>query len=199
MQIVSDRLVKPRGRDYKFNINKGVTVRRSNLLIVCSSFLLIGICIAGSAGAQTVQQLADRAAIAAQVARYSYAADGKDLDAFTALFTKDAVWKIIPPGTDKPSVDLKSRAAIRKFSRDLYKRNAKIRTGHHQSGLLFTELTATTARTQNMVLLTHQGPDDAAPHVAASGVYYDTWRKTAAGWLFASRTLRMIPLPLPVK
>ena len=143
---------------------------------------------------QTLQQLADRIAIAEQVARYSYAADGKDLKAFTALFTADAVWKIMPPGAAEPSVILKSRDEIRKFSEDLYKRNAHIRTGHHQSGLLFTDLTATTARTQNMILVTHQGPDDKTPQIAASGVYYDTWSKTDAGWLIKSRTLRMVPL-----
>lgn len=171
-------------------------MKRLYLRIFSCCFLLTWPLLAAGAHGQTVQQFADRAAIAGQVARYSYAADAKDLDAFTALFTKDAVWQSIPPGTDKPDIIMRSREEIRKFSADLYKRNAKIRTGHHQSGLLFTELTATTARTQNMVLVTHQGPDDETPHIAASGVYYDTWKKTAAGWLITSRTLRMVPLPM---
>lgn len=179
-------------------MNKTVTYAYqalSKITTCCFIFICLG--LAGSASAQqTLQQLADRMAIAEQIARYSYAADGKDLKAFTALFTVHAVWKSIPPGTDKPNIILKSRAEIRKFSQDLYKRNANIRTGHHQSGLLFTELTANTARSQNMILVTHQGPDDKTPHVAASGVYYDTWRKTDAGWLIETRTLRMLPLPL---
>lgn len=170
-----------------------------HLRVTYCVFLLTGSLLAVGAHGQTVQQLKDRAAIAAQVARYSYAADGKDLAAFTALFTKDAIWQSIPPGTDKPDIIMRSREEIRKFSKDLYQRNADIHTGHHQSGLLFTELTATTARTQNMVLVTHQGPDDDAPKIAASGVYYDTWKKTTAGWLITSRTLRMVPLPLPKK
>jgi len=149
------------------------------------------------AEAQTDSQLVDRAAIAEQVARYSYAADSKDLQAFIALFTKDAVWKRIPADSEEPVTILNSREEIRKFSEDLYKRD--IRTGHHQSGLLFTELTATTAKTQNMILVTQQGPDDEAPHVAISGVYYDTWQKTESGWLIATRTLRMQPLPLTMK
>jgi hypothetical protein len=32
--------------------------------------------------------------------------------------------------------------------------------------------------------------------VVVSGVYYDTWKKTGAGWLITTRTLRLVPLPL---
>ena len=170
-------------------------VIRSQIINFTLISLLSAIACNAFAG-QTMQQLADRMAIAEQVARYSYAADGKDLEAFTALFTEDAVWQSIPPGATEPNIMLKSRAQIRSFSQDLYKKNAGIRTGHHQSGLLFMELTAKHARTQNMILVTHQGPGDEAPGIAASGVYYDTWRKTDAGWLIESRTLRMVPLPL---
>lgn len=172
-------------------------MKLSYLQIITYGLILFCSLSAASTGAQTVSQLADRAAIAEQIARYSYAADGKDLQAFLALFTEDAVWQSIPPGTEEPNTILNSRDEIRKYSEDLYKRN--IRTGHHQSGLLFTELTATTAKTQNMILVTQQGPDDESPHVAISGVYYDTWRKTGGGWLIATRTLRMVPLPLTMK
>ena len=172
-------------------------MKRSLLHIV--AYNMVFICSLSAAGAQTDPQLADRAAIAEQVARYSYAADGKDLDAFIALFTEDAVWQSIPPGTEEPSIIMKSRDEIRKFSQDLYQRNADIRTGHHQSGLLFTELTVNTAKTQNMILVTQQGPEDEAPRITASGVYYDSWRKTDSGWLIAARTLRMVPLSLTMK
>ena len=169
---------------------------RTWLRAIKGSFLLIGSLLTGSVSAQTVGQLADRVAIAEQVARYSYAADGKDLEAFLALYTEDAVWKSIPPGQTEPNMIMHNREEIRTFSADRYKQNAGIRTGHHQSGLLFTELTADTAKTQNMVLVTQQGAEDAAPRVVVSGVYYDTWKKTAAGWLITSRTLHMEPLPL---
>lgn len=134
-------------------------------------------------------QQADRQAITDQVARYSYLADARDLDGFLALFTEDAVWQSFPPDQTEPAVKLESRDAIRDYSVELYKRN--VRTGHHQSGLLITELKATTARSQNMILVTHQGPDDDTPRIALFGVYYDTWRKTEKGWLISSRALRM--------
>ena len=134
-------------------------------------------------------QQADRQAITDQVARYSYLADARDLDGFLALFTEDAVWQSFPPDQTEPAVKLESRNAIRDYSVELYKRH--VRTGHHQSGLLITELKATTAKSQNMVLVTHQGPDDDTPRIALFGIYHDTWRKTEKGWLISSRTLRM--------
>jgi len=166
--------------------------RLTRLLLIAISLLL-----AGSVSAQNVQQLADRAAIAEQIARYSYAADGKDANAFAAVFAEDAVWKMYPAGAPEPSITLNSRTEIRKFSEDLNKQNPDARTGHHQSGLLFTELTANTATTQNMILVTQQGPKDESPHIVVSGIYYDTWIKSKTGWRIKSLTLRMQPLPLP--
>lgn len=159
--------------------------------------LAVSLMLAGSVSAQNVQQLADRSAIAEQIARYSYAADGKDANAFAAVFAEDAVWKMYPAGASEPSITLNSRADIRKFSEDLNKQNPEARTGHHQSGLLFTELTTNTAITQNMILVAQQGPKDESPHIVVSGIYYDTWVKTRAGWQIKSLTLRMQPLPLP--
>ena len=171
-------------------------LRHTCLRVLGHCFLLISALLTATAYAQSDGQLADRVAIAEQVARYSYAADGKDAKAFAALFTEDAVWKLIPAGATEPSIMMKSREEIRKFSEDGNKQNANVRTGHHQSGLLFTELTANTAKTQNMIMLTQQGAEDAAPRVVVFGVYYDTWKKTASGWLMATRTLRMAPLPI---
>ncbi|MBF8269818.1 MAG: hypothetical protein HW386_1527, partial [Gammaproteobacteria bacterium] len=37
---------------------------------------------------------------------------------------------------------------------------------------------------------------DAAPVVFVAGVYYDTWKKTTAGWQITTRTMRLEPLPL---
>lgn len=174
----------------------GKFLRYSYLRYVWCSFILFISLLAGSASAQSIDQIADRLAIAEQIARYSYTADAKDLEGFIALFTEDAVWMSIGPGQTEANLKLESRGAIRAFSAELYERNAGVRTGHHQSGLLFTELTVDRAKTRNMILVTQQGADDDAPRIAASGVYYDTWRKTAKGWLIETRTLRMETLPV---
>jgi len=65
--------------------------------------------------------------------------------------------------------------------------------------LLFTELTEDIAKIQTISLVTTQGPDDPAPQIVIFGVYYDTWRKTAEGWLIKTHTLRMDALPLTEK
>lgn len=164
-------------------------------------FLMIILLLPCSANAQASANLNDRIAIAEQIARYSYAGDAHDLEGFMALFTEDAVWKSIPAGQTEPVFELETREAIRKFSADRNRRQklAGIRTCHHQSGLLFLELTETTAKTQNMILATSQGPDDSAPRIAISGFYYDTWRKTDKGWLIETRTLHRDPLPITAK
>mgnify|MGYP003577856823 CR=1 FL=1 len=133
-------------------------------------------------------ELADRLAIADQLARYSYTADARDLDAFMALFTEDAVWQNFVPGKSEPDIKLRSRAEIRAFSAALWKESPGLRSGHHQSGLLFTELTRDSARTKNMILISHQGPGDQPMRIATFGYYETEWRKTPDGWLIASRT-----------
>jgi uncharacterized protein (TIGR02246 family) len=120
--------------------------------------------------------LEDKLAIQEVIARYAYTWDAKDADGVANLFTEDAVWEMIAPGDTWPSHRMESRAAIR--------------TRHHQSGTVFDELSAATARTLTMVLVTHQGPVDLAPRSHRSGVYHDQWRKTPEGWKLVRRTLR---------
>jgi hypothetical protein len=52
------------------------------------------------------------------------------------------------------------------------------------------QLTAESAQTRIMVLITHQGIMEAAPRPTASGVYHDQWRKAPAGWRLAHWILR---------
>lgn len=164
-------------------------------------FLIIILLFPCSVHAQTSANLNDRIAISEQIARYSYTADAHDLEGFIDLFTEDAVWKAIPAGQTDPALLLETRDGIQKYSADNHRRLelAGIRSRHHQSGLLFVELTETTARTQNMILATQQGPEDSAPQIVISGFFYDTWRKTDKGWLIETRTLRMDPLPISAK
>jgi SnoaL-like domain len=55
--------------------------------------------------------------------------------------------------------------------------------------MLFETLTAESARTRIMVLVTHQDVTEAAPHLTASGVYHDQWRKTPEEWRLVHRRL----------
>ena len=66
------------------------------------------------------------------------------------------------------------------------------RTLHHQSSLVFDELTADTASTRATVIVMVQLPDQPAPQVLTHGHYHDRWRKTPEGWRVEHR--RFIPL-----
>ena len=57
-------------------------------------------------------------------------------------------------------------------------RLADRQTRHHMSGLMFIELTADSALTENIVLITHQTAADPAARIANFGIYRNTWRRT---------------------
>ena len=134
-----------------------------------------------------LEGLPDRLAIAEQLAQYSYTADARDLKNFLSLFTEDAVWQSFAPGRTEPDIKLESRAAIGAFSAALWEESPGLVSGDHQSGLLFIELGADAAKTKNMILISHQWPDQAM-RIGTFGHYDTIWRKTAEGWLIASRT-----------
>lgn len=129
----------------------------------------------------------DKLLIQDVIARYSYSYDGGDADAFAQLFVEDAIFEVIVPTQARPVVRVFSRAAIREWAAQRYELTAGTQARHHQSGLLFDELTTDTARTRTMLLLTRQGAPDAAPALQLTGVYYDTWRRTSEGWRLVHR------------
>src|SRR5690242_6123597 len=105
----------------------------------------------------------DKLAIQDVIAQYSYAYDAKDAEAFAQLFVEDGIFEVIVPGESSPRVRLLSRAAIRDWAAQRHQFNAGSQARHYQSGLLFDELTAETASSRVMLLLTRQGALDAAP------------------------------------
>ena len=134
----------------------------------------------------------DKLAIHDVIARYSYAYDSQDADAFAHLFVEDGVFEIFVPGQTSPSVRLPSRAAIHEWAaRRLHARRGRFTSRHYQSGILFDELTPESALTRTMVLVTHQSAAEAAPRATVSGVYHDQWRKTPEGWRLARRTAHL--------
>ena len=137
---------------------------------------------------QPEPQTADRLAILEQIARYSYAWDDRDLEAYVALFAEDAAFVVDPELPDGPSVDARGREAIRAWASErMAARKPGVQVRHHQSGTLFEELDGDRARTRTMLLTSRVGPEGEPP---TSGVYHDEWRRTPEGWRFARRTLR---------
>ena len=132
--------------------------------------------------------LDDRVAILEQIARYSYAWDERDAEAYTALFAEDAVFEVDPELPGGPATLARGREEIGAWARArMAARAPGVQTRHHQTGTIFDELSADSARTRTMLLTTRVGPG-AEP--ATTGVYSDEWRRTPEGWRFARRTLR---------
>jgi hypothetical protein len=130
-----------------------------------------------------MMSLEDKWAIQEMLARFSYAWDTKAAEDFTQLFSDDAVLEIFASDGTRPQLHLTSGAAIRKWAVENHTERLRgIQTRHYQSGLLFDELTAETARTRTMVIVTHQGATEAVPRLHRSGMYQMQWRKLPEGW-----------------
>ena len=141
----------------------------------------------------------DRLAILDMIARYSYAWDGQDADAYAALLTTDGVFEVFAAAREEPVIRNEGRDAIHAWARAIHSgedlgrrpRTPGEQTRHNQSGTVFDELGADAARTRTMLLSTVQAPDDPAPHPSTTGVYRDEWRRTPEGWRIARRSLRI--------
>ena len=134
--------------------------------------------------------LEDKLAIQEVIAQYSYTFDSKDAEGCANLFTEDAVMEFFNPGETQPHRRFESRVSIRDeyVLQQSQRRPAGRAVRHYQTGTVFDELTADTAQTRTMMLVTLRDATEEAPHVRWSGVCHDQWRKTSEGWRFVRRT-----------
>jgi len=135
----------------------------------------------------------DRLDILQVISEYSYTFDGRDSEGWADLFTEDAVWEYIGAQSPEPLTFLDGRNAILAWAKGRHgSMPANSVSYHHQSGVSFDALTADTAKTRVMVIITAHNKDDSTtpPGIFMTGVYHDEWKKTADGWRFSRRTLR---------
>ena len=132
----------------------------------------------------------DMLAIQQVIARYSHTFDAGDADGWANVFTEDAVWESYEADSTTLTNRLRGHDELREFAAMRFREKpAGLVYYHHQSGILFDELTADTAKTRVMVIITiHKSPDP--PRIIFTGVYTDVWKKTSKGWLLAHRVLR---------
>jgi ketosteroid isomerase-like protein len=132
----------------------------------------------------------DRLSILERIGEYSQAWDGRDSQRYALLFTEDGVFEIFTLASERPVTRQESRAAILAWARAIHDgAEPEVQRRHHQSGTVFDELTPDTSRTRTMVVSTRAIPGE-PPHVSATGVYHDEWRKTSEGWRIARRSFR---------
>ncbi len=136
----------------------------------------------------------DRLDIQQAIAEYSYTFDGRDADGWSKLFTEDAVWELFGETDSDPQIRLEGRSEILEWAEQRHGEIPKnITSYHHQSGIFFEDLTDDSARTRAMVIITaHDNSEQqASVRITLTGVYHDVWRKTADGWRFEHRVLRV--------
>lgn len=132
----------------------------------------------------------DMLAIQQQVAWYSYTFDSGDAEGWANVFTKDGVWEFFAAGSTTPATRLEGHTALRDYCAQRYgERREGVTSYHHQSGIIFDELTADSARVRAMVIITVQLPSEPA-RVYLTGVYHDQWVKTPEGWRLVYRVLK---------
>ncbi len=131
----------------------------------------------------------DMLAIQQEIARYSYTFDSGDADGWAELFTEDALWEYVATGAAEPTTRLAGRQALREFcARRFSERPAGMTSHHHQSGVIFDELSDVSAKTRCMLVLTTQKTGEPA-HVLLTGISRDEWVKARDGWRIKHRVL----------
>lgn len=158
------------------------------LLIGACLGVLVAILLLVFQARQSHDTLANRSAIEDVIVQYAYRWDAKDAAGFVALFTEDSVIERWVLGELKSR--LQGQTALLDYAKASHEgRLADRQTRHHMSSIAFLELTADSALTDNLVLITHQTASDQTPRVVATGIYRNTWRRTDQGWKIAKRVL----------
>ena len=147
---------------------------------------------ARAVSADEIEDLLSRARIVDVLTQYSYRWDSKDSAGFAEIFTEDGILERWGNGERIESATIKGKDAIFDYAKTSHEgRLADRQSRHHFSGIVFIELTETTAITENMALITHQTANDSSAFIRSSGYYLNTWKKTAQGWRISKRILKV--------
>jgi 3-phenylpropionate/cinnamic acid dioxygenase small subunit len=156
------------------------------------AFALLGVSFTGHAGIPVTVSAADRQKILDLISASSYTYDGKDLESYLALFTKDCVLEIFPTGAAKPTVRAANRSELRAVvvQRFAVLREKGIQSRHYQTNTLLTQRADGQVAGTTMLNLMWQLPGE-KPYTVTTGIYRDLFVKTEGGWKLATRTLLM--------
>ena len=143
-----------------------------------------------SANAERELPLQDRAHLLDLISRYSHTWDNKDAEAWTELFTDDAVSQMYLAGEfvaeARSNVE---RLAFANLRHNLFRRKG-VQTRHLQTNTILT-CSDESVYGETIFLVTWQYENEAVPRLVHSGVYRDEFVHTASGWKFVRREIRL--------
>ena len=127
----------------------------------------------------------DRQAIVDLISQYSYSYDENDMEMFKSLFDKDAVFSI--GGNEIPAGNFIKAAAA---ARNTHAQNG-IQTRHYQTNTVIIQAEESRVRAKTIFFVVYQHAGKAGPDLVHSGMYTDEFRKTAQGWKFLGREIKL--------
>jgi hypothetical protein len=136
----------------------------------------------------------DRNEIYDLMSLYSFTWDSADADGFADLFTRDAECKFYLNGATEPSSELHGKEEMRKaaITRAGYFKKIGLITKHFMPNTVITTVDINTAKTRTQALITWQMiKKDLIPHPVQAGYYDSVVTRTADGWKFQNRAVRL--------
>jgi hypothetical protein len=134
---------------------------------------------------------ADRQQILDLISRFSYTWDGKEAEAFTALFQDSATVSTYSAGTLSSTTRSNKERLARAHERLQAFTAQGIQTRHYQTNTILERLSDGSVRGETLFQVIWQHAGEAVPKLMHSGTYRDTFAKTPTGWKFASREIRI--------
>lgn len=156
------------------------------------AFVLLAVSLAVYAHSAATLSAEYRYQILDLVSAYSYKYDGKDLEGYLALYTKDCVWEAYASGVSTPMVRAADRDELRTVTtqRLAMLRERGIQSRHYQTNTILVRREDGQVEGTTLLNLVWQVPGE-KPYTVMTGIYRDLFVKSEGGWRFAKRTLLM--------
>lgn len=159
------------------------------MLVSLVALVLLGASVAGHAAPPPSVSPEDQRQILDLISAYSYSWDGKDIEGYLALYTKDCVWDAYASGSSTPMVRAANREELRAVAtqRLTMMQQKGIQSRHYQTNTILSLRADGQVEGKTLVNLMWQVPGE-KPYTVMTGIYRDLFVKTEGGWKFAKRT-----------
>lgn len=129
----------------------------------------------------------DKQDILEAIARYSHTIDSGDTEGWADVFSDDGVFEIYNPGETAAAVRAEGGDALKGFMKGVIDSIGDGQVRHFQTGTIFLDSTDGVIKTRTMLSATLRAPGTNDLSLVQTGIYDDTWQRTAGGWKLKHR------------